>query len=813
MDRDSADERESRKLIDYFLAGLSIPEKDLWVNLSPSESDRIVTDAVEQTELGEGLLKQDYLLKLFSSSLTHPSTDLGKQYWQTLSPNPQTLTPSSYSKIWIVPDRAHVLDDTHAVVIDDATLGVRSELQSMSSLLPVLTHEINNGERFSEVRQIYHALILAKWFKQKFGDSLYRQYIGSGQISGIAQDDTHLKDKVWQLYVQSVKKGVYDIVGDDVEKGDRGRRRYFCGGVAFGEINFSASALTNKSNVRQRGKLVLIDGGMEDGRVSSSLSESIRGIPDYQIFDHEIHAVDFHAAFGDTADAVWKFLEIDGSILNLARYTQYNVSSQLFGSVRHTITLNNGKRVVFYSRRADKLRNRGAVEAAARFAHDAIPAMMFIDVNGIDQVIQKSADGMPLLQKRRLRDDECMAVGYALGHVHKLGIVHGDLGYRISPMDGERLPAAFKDHIFFNRDQDDLPYVEFVDSGSMHMADGNEITQEMEILRDVIVHTYGAGKRSEEAFAIGYNAAYAGDARRTIFGAAKVKTTKLFTRRLADIGISLAAMAVLSPVMFVLIPIWIKMLGLIRAEWKGPVVIKQNRVGKDNKRFDLYKFRTLEYVVGDADLSVKKYLPGGKILRNFLDETPQLFNVLKGDMSVFGLRPFLSTHQEILEKHINGWRDRMNGMDAGLLSPRSLRSHISPQRQYQFLGEADLIGYFSSDFGLDLLTEDLVYKKSRSGLTDLRLGIGFFAYAMGFDQESVSKIVTFSKSRVDTAVTSAAEKIASSSSLNGGIEFSDIAVTGATGKSDVVAKVRHASSGLTYRIFSLKTLKSFAEFR
>ena len=60
---------ESTKLIKYFLAALTIPEKDLWVNLSPYEKDRIVPDSFGQTQMGRDLLAQDYVLKQITASL------------------------------------------------------------------------------------------------------------------------------------------------------------------------------------------------------------------------------------------------------------------------------------------------------------------------------------------------------------------------------------------------------------------------------------------------------------------------------------------------------------------------------------------------------------------------------------------------------------------------------------------------------------------------------------------------------------------------------------------------------------------------
>jgi len=72
---------ESTKLIKYFLASLTMPEDELWVNLSPYDSDRIIPDEFGKTEMGRDLLAQDYLLKQLTASLIYPEDELGKKFW------------------------------------------------------------------------------------------------------------------------------------------------------------------------------------------------------------------------------------------------------------------------------------------------------------------------------------------------------------------------------------------------------------------------------------------------------------------------------------------------------------------------------------------------------------------------------------------------------------------------------------------------------------------------------------------------------------------------------------------------------------
>lgn len=72
---------ESQRLVKYFLASMTIPKDDLWVNLSPYEKDRIIPDELGKTGLGRDMLAQDYILKQLTASLMYPEKELGKEFW------------------------------------------------------------------------------------------------------------------------------------------------------------------------------------------------------------------------------------------------------------------------------------------------------------------------------------------------------------------------------------------------------------------------------------------------------------------------------------------------------------------------------------------------------------------------------------------------------------------------------------------------------------------------------------------------------------------------------------------------------------
>ncbi|PEC21104.1 sugar transferase [Bacillus cereus] len=124
----------------------------------------------------------------------------------------------------------------------------------------------------------------------------------------------------------------------------------------------------------------------------------------------------------------------------------------------------------------------------------------------------------------------------------------------------------------------------------------------------------------------------------------------LFMKRLMDIVGALCGLILLSPI-FLIIALLIKL-----EDPKGPIFFKQNRVGKNEKEFEMYKFRSM---ITDAEEKLKDLLQHnevsgamfkmkddprvtkiGKFIRKTsIDELPQLLNVLKGEMSLVGPRP------------------------------------------------------------------------------------------------------------------------------------------------------------------------------
>ncbi|MFH0753134.1 MAG: hypothetical protein V2A70_01045, partial [Candidatus Omnitrophota bacterium] len=121
------------RLIKYFLAALTIPEKDLWVNLSPYEKNRIVPEGFGKTEMGRDLLAQDYFLKQITASLMYPEGDVGKKFWTKVYAAMQDkygttdIPVDTFNKVWIVPEKATVYENKDAAYVVESRLKVMLE--------------------------------------------------------------------------------------------------------------------------------------------------------------------------------------------------------------------------------------------------------------------------------------------------------------------------------------------------------------------------------------------------------------------------------------------------------------------------------------------------------------------------------------------------------------------------------------------------------------------------------------------------------------------------------------------------------------
>ncbi|MEE0983067.1 MAG: sugar transferase, partial [Bacteroidales bacterium] len=184
-------------------------------------------------------------------------------------------------------------------------------------------------------------------------------------------------------------------------------------------------------------------------------------------------------------------------------------------------------------------------------------------------------------------------------------------------------------------------------------------------------------------------------------------------KRLFDVVCSFFGLLVLSP-LFVFLSLWV---GLGS---KGGVFYKQKRVGRFNKDFTLYKFRSMRVgadkkgllTIGGKDSRVTK---AGFFIRKYkLDELPQLLNVLKGDMSFVGPRPEV-------RKYVDMYTERQ-------LKVLDVRPGITDLASIKYRNENDLLAtadnpeqYYIDFVMQDKLALNLQYIETRTFFGDIKL--------------------------------------------------------------------------------------------
>ncbi|MBF0478450.1 MAG: hypothetical protein HQL26_03105, partial [Candidatus Omnitrophica bacterium] len=244
-----------KQLTQYFLTFLTIPEKDLWVNLSPHESNRIITADLESTSVGRDMLVQDYILKQLAASLTYPDQDTGEKFWEQVSEKIKkkygdiNIPGNTFSKVWVVPEKAVVYEEKGSAFIGESRLKVMLKEEDTAQInqlysgiareviIPELEREVNEGRHFAQLRQMFNSLILAVWFKRHLEKNIVNVvYSDQKKISGIELDEKKIGEKVYAQYMNAIKKGVYNIVREDYDPNTQKiiPKKYYSGGFSFG---------------------------------------------------------------------------------------------------------------------------------------------------------------------------------------------------------------------------------------------------------------------------------------------------------------------------------------------------------------------------------------------------------------------------------------------------------------------------------------------------------------------------------------------------------------------------------------------------
>jgi len=261
-----------QKSLEYFFMGLSMNDEAFWVNLNPDEPERVIDPSLRDTDLGRIMLLADFRLKSDVSRFINPQNSKeGKEFWQRLYAKAQSLGVADkipvVTRLWIVPGDIEVSEGANQVTVVRSRLRVNlepayrsqpdrtedkkeRELDDFASglmeelVLPYLNKEVNESYAYSDLREVYQALALADWYKQKFGssrDSLLRT-VNLEVLDDLELNCSYSPDEVYGDYLKSLKQGEYSFEETDSQGSSFGSiittRHYFSGGVDFRDIRF-----------------------------------------------------------------------------------------------------------------------------------------------------------------------------------------------------------------------------------------------------------------------------------------------------------------------------------------------------------------------------------------------------------------------------------------------------------------------------------------------------------------------------------------------------------------------------------------------
>jgi lipopolysaccharide/colanic/teichoic acid biosynthesis glycosyltransferase len=184
-------------------------------------------------------------------------------------------------------------------------------------------------------------------------------------------------------------------------------------------------------------------------------------------------------------------------------------------------------------------------------------------------------------------------------------------------------------------------------------------------------------------------------------------------KRIVDVVVSAIALVLLSPVLAVVAL-------LVRIKIGGPVIFRQIRPGKDAKLFTIYKFRTMrDASAGDRGVdavatdSERLTLFGRRLRSTSLDELPELYNVLRGDMSFVGPRPLLP---EYLDRY-NDEQARRHEVRPGITGWAQVNGRNALSWVERFTMDVDYVDHRSFAFDARILAKTVSAVLSRKGVS------------------------------------------------------------------------------------------------
>jgi len=235
---------------------------EFWVNLNPSEPDRIIDSRLGETNAGRELLDADFQLKRSSATLMNPNTTLGAQYWRDLAGSKPSVCYGS--RMWIVPGQVQVREDAGSLYILKAQLAVkavpdhvadmpadchydaqtdaRGQRLDQAMIVPLITKRVNTAPEYAPIRRAFMARIVAQWIRDRHASGQRTSFdtlIDSGNIGPAQLQDGWRPQQVFNAYVKSLKDGAFTYNTTFHQGGATHIQKITIGGVDFTRLHLT----------------------------------------------------------------------------------------------------------------------------------------------------------------------------------------------------------------------------------------------------------------------------------------------------------------------------------------------------------------------------------------------------------------------------------------------------------------------------------------------------------------------------------------------------------------------------------------------
>lgn len=250
---------------------LVLDPSKFWVNLNPTEPDRIVDSQLGRTNAGKALLEADLQMKRTEGKLIDPNTTLGARYWNALAGPTEKVCYSS--RLWIVPGDVEVRQDGSSLYILKATLHVKAKAQHIGGgygcdsdpasdargerleqtmLVPKVEETVNTAPEYAPLRRAFLARVVAQWIRDRHKSGHHTSFDGlldSGKLGPAVLQDGWQPRQVFDSYVHSIRDKDFTYHQTMRVGGTRVVREITYGGVDFSKLS---SARLSAAQMNQR---------------------------------------------------------------------------------------------------------------------------------------------------------------------------------------------------------------------------------------------------------------------------------------------------------------------------------------------------------------------------------------------------------------------------------------------------------------------------------------------------------------------------------------------------------------------------------